>query len=112
MRITRNTLASREEIDYFFLTPDHSINDLPASTNGKLKLNIVHLKINRMQKGECFADVVVRDNLVEAQRACIKGRWLRDFTWQSSDVHKANFRYRQALLFRLQGNPSRTRDAG
>ena len=32
IRITRNTLASIEEIDYFLLTPDHSINDLPAST--------------------------------------------------------------------------------
>ena len=76
-----------------------------------MKRNVAHLKLNGMQKGECIAEVVAQDNLVDAQKACTKGHWLPDSTWQPSDVHKAKSRYRQALLFRLQGNPSRTRDA-
>jgi hypothetical protein len=76
-----------------------------------MKINIAHIKINGMQKGEIFADVMAKDALVQAQQALRKDHWMPKFTWQPSDVHKAKFRYRQALFFRLQGDPSVVRIA-
>lgn len=74
-----------------------------AETYFLMKLNILHVQIGRVQTRQPYAEVLAADNMEMALRALKKGYWMEGYQWRPSDVHRAKFCYRQALLLRLMG---------
>lgn len=76
-----------------------------------MKLNIAHIKITGMAKGELYSDLMAEDALTCAIQSLTNNYWMPDFQWRPSTVHKAKLRYRHAIFLRLQGDPQTVRTA-
>lgn len=70
-----------------------------------MKLNVAHIKLNGMERGEFFADCLAKDALGTAMQSLRQDHWMPGLRWQPTDVHKAKLQYRYALFFRLEGDP-------
>lgn len=77
----------------------------------RMKLNVIHIKIDGVQKGELYADAVIRDAIHQADQSLKEGYWIPGYKWKPSNLHKAKFCYRMALFFRLVDDWSSVRTA-
>lgn len=69
-----------------------------------MKLNIAHIKIASMQKGELYADILVQDTLSMAMKSMRDDHWMPGFRYRPTEAQKAKLAYRHALFLRLDGS--------
>lgn len=70
-----------------------------------MKLNIAHIKIAAMQRGELYADIMVQDTLSMAIQSMRDNHWMPGFRYRPTEAQRAKLAYRHALFLRLQRSP-------
>jgi hypothetical protein len=86
--------------------------DRIAETYFLIKLNVAHVNVSLFQStGSPYGMILARDALSQAQLSVTANWWTENYKFVPAMAQRAKLRYRQALLWRLAGDPERVRDA-